>query len=129
MTQLRALTMLNERGDTTIVWTEDRDDDMTAIIEKKMAEGCIFYLIDPRFGTREKLRNAGDASRHRLLAIPDEDFAKFVGGPVDPAAGAEAHSAAVVPTPDAPIKNARRAKTAKEVASGESVGTKPRRGG
>lgn len=129
MTQIRALTMLNERGDTTIVWTEDRDDDMTAIIEKKMAEGCIFYLIDPRFGTREKLRNAGDASRHRLLAIPDEDFAKFVGGPVDPAAGAEAHSAAVVPTPDAPIKNARRAKTAKEVASGESVGTKPRRGG
>lgn len=129
MTQLRALTMLNEHGDTTIVWTEDRDDDMTAIIEKKMAEGCIFYMIDPRFGTREKLRNAGDASRHRLLAIPDEDFAKFVGGPADPAAGAEAHSAAVVPTPDAPIKNARRAKTAKEVASGESVGTKPRRGG
>lgn len=127
--ELRALTMLNERGDTTVVWTSDRDAEMERIIEKKMAEGCIFYLIDPRFGTREKLRDAGDANRHRMLAIPDEDFAKFVGGPVDPAAGAEAHTAAMVATPDAPIKNARRAKTAKEVASGESVGTRPRRGG
>jgi hypothetical protein len=126
---LRALTMLNERGDTTITWPSDRDADMERIIEKKMADGCIFYLIDPRFGTREKLRDPADANRNRLLAIPDEDFAKFVGGRVDPAAGAEHHTAAVVPTPDAPIKNARRAKTAKEVASGESVGTKPRRGG
>lgn len=121
--------MLNERGDTTIVWTPDRDDEMERVIEKKMAEGCIFYLIDPRFGTREKLRDAGDANRHRVLAIPDDDFAKFVGGPVDPSAGAEAHTAAMTPTPDAPIKNARRARTAKEVASGESVGVRPRRGG
>lgn len=126
---LRALTLLNENGDTSIVWTSDRDEEMAAIIEKKMAAGCIFYLIDPRFGTREQLRNVDDANRHRLLAIRDEDFAKFVGGPVDPAAGAEAHTAAIVPTPTAPVKNARRAKTAKEVASGESVGVKPRRGG
>lgn len=126
---LRALTMLNERGDTTIVWTSDRDDEMERVIEKKMAEGCIFYLIDPRFGTREPLRAPSDANRHRMLAIPDADFAKFVGGSVDPASGAEHHTAATVPTPDAPIKNARRAKTAKEVATGESVGTRPRRGG
>ncbi len=128
MTALRAITMLNDRGDTTIVWTSDRDDDMERVIEKKMTEGCIFYLIDPRFGTREKLRHASDANKHRMLAIPDDDFAKFVGGPVDPAAGAETHTA-VVPTPDAPIKNARRARTAKEVATGESVGVRPRRGG
>lgn len=126
---LRALTMLNERGDVTIVWTQDRDADMERVIEKKMSEGCIFYLINPRFGTREKLRDASDANQHRMLAIPDEDFAKFVGGPVDPAAGAEAHNTAIVRTPDAPVKGARRAKTAKEVATGESIGTKPRQGG
>lgn len=126
---LRAITMLNERGDTTIVWTSDRDDEMERVIEKKMAEGCIFYLIDPRFGTREKLRHAPDANKHRMLAIPDDDFANFVGAPIDPAFGAETHTAAAVPTPDAPIKNARRARTAKEVATGESVGVRPRRGG
>ena len=127
--QVRALTLLNERGDSTLIWTEDRDDEMERIIQKKLDEGCIFYLIDSRFGTRQKLTVAADANQHRMLAIPDEDFAKFVGGPVDPAAGAEHHTAAIVRTPDAPIKGARRAKTAKEVATGESVGTKPRRGG
>lgn len=130
MTELRSLTMLNETGDTTIVWTPDRDDEMERIIEKKMAEGCIFFVIEPRFGTRSMLRNPSMAFEHRMLAIRDEDFAKFVGGPVDPAAGAEAHSAAVVPTPnEAPIKTVRRAKTAKEVASGQTVGVRARRGG
>lgn len=64
---LRALTMLNERGDVTIVWTQDRDADMERVIEKKMSEGCIFYLINPRFGTREKLRDASDANQHLSL--------------------------------------------------------------
>lgn len=126
MTALRALTMLNEAGDTTLIWTMDRDAEMEAIIEKKLAEGCMFYLIDPRFGTREKLAYARDANRHRMLAIPDADFAKFVGGSAD--ANSEP-AASVVPTPTAPVKGARRAKTAKEVTSGESVGVRPRRGG
>lgn len=39
MPALRAVTLLNEMGDTTIVWTQDRDDEMERIIEKKMAEG------------------------------------------------------------------------------------------
>lgn len=126
---LRALTMLNEMGDTTIVWTSDRDGEMEQIIERKMAEGCSFYLIDPRFGTREPLRHAADSVKHRMLAIPDKDFAAFAGGPPDPAAGAEAHTAAAVPTPSGPIKTTRRAKTAKEVAASESIGVRPRRGG
>jgi hypothetical protein len=126
---LRALTMLNETGDTTIVWTQDRDAEMERIIEKKMAEGCTFYLIEPRFGTREVLTDPRNANRHRMLAIPDSDFAAFVGGPVDPAAGAELHTSAAVRTPAVPIKSVRRAKTAKEVATAESVGTRPRRGG
>lgn len=120
MTTLRALTMLNETGDTTLVWTSDRDDEMEQIIARKMREGCIFYIIEPRFGTREILRQAGDANRHRMLAIPDADFAKFVGG---------THTIAVVSTPKTPVKSVRRAKTAKEVATSESVGHAPRRGG
>lgn len=119
---MRALTMLNESGDTTIVWTPDRDDEMESIIEKKMAQGCTFFLIDSRFGTRQKLTNAGDASKHRMLAIPDEDMRMFVGG-------GEAGSAAAVPTPTAKVKAVRKAKTAKEVATSESVGVKPSRGG
>lgn len=124
-----ALTMLNEAGDTSIIWTPDRDAEMEEIISRKLAEGCIFYLIDPRFGTREKLTDARDANRHRMLAIPDADFARFVGGSGEHSSNGGPPTAAVIPTPATPVKGARRAKTAKEVASGESVGVRPRRGG
>lgn len=136
MAKIRALTMLNEMGDTTIAWTEDRDDEMEAIIARKMAEGCVFYIIDSRFGGRMKLMNAVFANRHRALAIPDEDFAKFVGTePTQSPDGTTATNpvtpptAVAVPTPTKPAKTVRRAKTAKDVATSESVGVTPRRGG
>ena len=36
---IRSLTMLNEAGDTTISWSEDLDDRMEEIIQKKMDQG------------------------------------------------------------------------------------------
>ncbi len=117
-----ALTMLNQKGDTTIYWSPDRDDEMEAIIEKKMAAGCSFFIIDQRFGHRQKLTEASEASKHRMLAIPDEDFRNFVGD-------GEPGTAVAVPTPAKAAKTIRKAKTAKEVAKSESVGVMPRRGG
>jgi hypothetical protein len=81
----RACTILNEQGDVTIVWGEEDDARMEAIIAKKMAEGITFFIIEPRFGglaapRRTKLENVADARDHRALAIKDEDFARFVGG-------------------------------------------------
>lgn len=119
--QTRALTMLNKNGDTTIAWTPDRDDEMETIIKKKMSEGCSFFIIDPRFGTREKLSAPAHANRHRVLAIPDEDLAKFVGAP--------AGTAVAVASPAAPARVVRKARTAREVATSESVGVQPRGGG
>ena len=118
MTTARCLTMLNESGDTSISWTSDRDDEMEAIIAKKMAAGCTFFIIEDR-GLRQPLRDAADASKHRTLAIPDEDFAKFVseGGGV------------AIKTPDEKVKTVRKAKTPKEVATSQSVGVKPKAGG
>jgi hypothetical protein len=115
---MRALTMLNEAGDTTISWTEDRDDEVEAIIQKRMDEGCAFFIIEDR-GLRRPLRDAADARAHRVLAIPDADFAKFVG---------EGRGEAI-PTPPEKVKTVRKAKTAKEVAGAQSVGVKPMRGG
>jgi hypothetical protein len=114
-----ALTMLNEAGDTTITWTEDRDDEVEAIIQKRMDEGCSFFIIDPRFGHRQKLKRASDAMKHRVLAIPDEDWRAFVGE----------GKGELVATPPTAAKTVRKARTAKEVAKNESVGIKPKRGG
>lgn len=121
---MRALTMLNEAGDVTIVWEESSDEAMERIIEEKMKAGCSFFIIEPRFGglaapLKRPLQAAADALKHRALAIPDADLAAFVG----------AGAGALTPTPDKPAKTARRAKTAKEAAQAETVGVQARKGG
>mgnify|MGYP001553514222 CR=1 FL=1 len=120
----RALTMLNESGDTTIVWTEDRDDEMEAIIAKKMAEGVTFFTIEPRFfgllpSKKTELKNAQDARQHRALAIKDEDFAKFV----------ESGGGDAVKTPAASVSGAMIERDPKKVAKSQSVGVRQMKGG
>ncbi|WP_192246128.1 hypothetical protein [Mesorhizobium silamurunense] len=124
MSRQRALTILNEAGDQTIVWDESSDDTMTEIIRKKMAQGIQFFIIEPRFfgllpPKRTPLTDADEARKHRALAIKDEDIARFVGE-----GGGD-----VVKTPDKPVQTVRKAKNPEEVAKSESVGVKPMRGG
>lgn len=125
-TETRSLVMLNETGDTTIEWPAENDDEMLKIIEKKMAAGVSFYVIAKRQpGQRGRvagpkpLKNPADALKHRALSIKDEDLSKFV---LD-------GKGTVVPSATAPVETVKRAKTAREVASGHSVGVQPRRGG
>jgi hypothetical protein len=120
----RSLTLLNDAGDQVITWEESSDAEMERIIEKKMAQGFTFYIIEPRaWGLfppkRTELKNFGDALKHRALSIKDADFAAFVGE----------DKGKVVTAPTAPVKTVRRGKSAKEVAQSESVGVQPRRGG
>lgn len=121
----RAITILNETGDVTITWDEAADARMLAIIEKKMAAGISFFLIEPRMGglvapdTSKKLKKSKYALKHRALSIRDGDFEGMV------AAGA----AELVATPPAPARTVRRARSAREVVTGESVGVQPMRGG
>jgi hypothetical protein len=82
---VRRLTVLNEAGDTTISWTEDRDEEMEAIIQKKMDQGVTFFIVTRGRGKTltqrgPKLDRAADARKQRALVIPDEDLAKFVEG-------------------------------------------------
>lgn len=121
---VRAVTILNESGDQTIVWTEDRDTEMVEIIRKKMEQGISFFIIEPRFfgllpSKKTPLAKADDARAHRALAIKDEDFARFVGE----------GSGDVVKTPDQSISTIRRAEKPEEVAKSQSVGVKPMKGG
>ncbi|MBS7703259.1 hypothetical protein [Chelatococcus asaccharovorans] len=120
----RALTLLNEQGDTSITWTEDQDDEMEAIIEKKMAEGLTFFIVEPRgFGLlpprKTPLSDATDARKHRALMIKDEDLSRFVSS----------GSGDVVKTPAEPVRKSRVSRNAKEIAISQSVAVKPMRGG
>ena len=123
----RSLTLLNEMGDTKITWTPEQDDEMEAIITRKMAAGVTFYIVPARkpgqkgrLAKPSKLKDAAKAREHRALSIPDADFSKFV---------LEGKGEAIVSAEGTPVETVSRAKTAKEVASGHSIGVKPRRGG
>ncbi|MBA2412697.1 MAG: hypothetical protein H0V63_07705 [Burkholderiaceae bacterium] len=121
----RALTILNETGDVTITWEAENDELMVAVIEKKMKAGIVFFLIEPRNGglsppdTSKPLKKTKDALKHRALSMKDEDFEAMV---------AEG-KAELIKTPDAPARTVRKAATAQEVATGQSVGVQQRRGG
>jgi hypothetical protein len=120
----RLLTMLNECGDTTIPWTEDRDEEMEAIIKKKMAEGITFFVVIRGQGQTltkrgPQLVDATDARKQRALVIPDEDLAKFVSS----------GAGEVTTAPDTPVKKSMVSRSAKEISKNESVGVKQRRGG
>jgi hypothetical protein len=120
----RATTIFGEQGDVTIVWTEDEDDAMEEIIAAKMAEGTVFFIIEPRFfgllpAKKTELKDATEARKHRALAVKDGKFSDFVmSGRGD-----------VVKTPDAPVAKTRRAKSAKEAASTQTIGVRPLVGG
>jgi hypothetical protein len=121
----RALTMLNESGDQTIVWDEASDAQMEEIIRKKMDAGIIFFIIEPRFfgllpSKKTELKDATEAKKHRALAIRDQDLSKFVS---------DAPGADMVKTPEGSVKTVRKSKDASEVAKSESVAVKPMKGG
>ena len=117
-----SLFFLFKNRKATISWTPDRDDEVEAIIEKKMAAGCTFFIVQTN-GLRQKLGKAIDAMKHRTLAIPDEDWRSFVGDHQDDG------TVALLPPAAKPGKTIKRAKTAREVATNDTVGMKPRRGG
>lgn len=121
----RALTLLNLSGDVTIMWEPENDEKMLEVIERKLKEGMIFFLIEPRMGgvvapdTSKQLKKPKDALKHRALSIKDADFEALV----------TAGQAELVKTPEAPARTVRKASTAREVVASESVGVQPRRGG
>ena len=120
----RALTLLNETGDTTLVWTEDQDETMVEIIRKKMAEGISFFVIEPRFfgllpAKKTPITEPSQALEKRAIAIRDEDLMAFVSS-----GGGE-----FVKTPAAKVTGSKREKDPVKVASSQSIGIKPMQGG
>lgn len=119
----RSLTILNTSGDVTIIWDEASDERMTAIIQKKMDEGMTFFIVEPVAGglappKKTKLADPEQALKNRALVIDDEDIATFVGE-----GGAE-----VIKRP-AKTKTVKKASSAKEAATSQSVGVRQRKGG
>jgi hypothetical protein len=122
--EIRAFTLLNNSGDSTITWEKDNDEVMRALIEKKMAEGMAFFIIHPKalgFIPRPKSRisDVEEIMKRRSVAVKDEDFAEII------AAG----MAGVTERPEIDTERAEQSYDAAQIARSQSVGVMPMRGG
>lgn len=125
METTRSLTMLNGTGHIEVSWESSNDEEMRAIIEKKMKEGVRFFVMKtPVFGVarRVKLKSLGELEQ-RAINFDDPDLERmFVAGKIgvtkaqqgDALQGAEP---ALAKTP------------AQVVASPRSVAVRPLQGG
>jgi hypothetical protein len=122
--EIRAFTLLNNSGDSTITWEKNNDEVMRALIEKKMAEGMAFFIIQPKalgFIPRPKSRisDVEEIMKRRSVAVKDEDFAEII------AAG----MAGVTERPEIDTERAEQSYDAAQIARSQSVGVMPMRGG
>lgn len=125
---MHGTTLFTRRGDITLAWDEPDDPQILAMIEAQMRAGVTFFLIEPRLGGmaaphKIPLHDARDALRNRTVAmsVAGKDVALL---PV-----LEAGAARPVATPDKPVRARKKAASAKEVASGESIGVRAAGGG
>ena len=120
----RSLTFLDETGDTTIVWDEDTEDQMVKIIEEKMKQGFVFYLIKPSRiplipARQKKVRNIKEVRDAGSVIVRDEALSRlFQSGDISKAANS-----------NETIITETRTTDAKRVATGHAVAVKPARGG
>lgn len=119
---MRSVTFLNQSGDITIEWDEDRDDQMRAVIQKKMDEGVTFFIVK-EIDNREWVSKVRDLSeiQESKVRIYDADLEKmFSDNP----------NGLRIKNSTAPaIDTVERTKTPDEVVKNNSVAVRPLRGG
>ncbi len=125
---MHGTTLFTGRGDVTIAWDEPDDPAILQMIEAQMKAGTSFFVIEPRLSgmaapAKVLLQNPRDALRQRVVAM------SLAGSDRELLSAIEGGAAQPVATPKQPAKTRRRAATAKEVASSETIGVRAARGG
>ena len=78
---MTSMILLNECGDVTITWSEEHEEHMRELIEKKLKQGYSFFLIEPLvFGLIKqevKVTNIDQIKRGTKLVLRDDDAIKL----------------------------------------------------
>lgn len=121
---MNSMILLDESGDTTIVWDEDTEAALIPIIQKKMDAGIIFYIIKPRAlallpPKKVRAKKIAEIKKAGAVVINDADLsALFEKGDVVP-----------VKSGDGDIVTVKKSNSASEVAKSNTVAIRPARGG
>jgi hypothetical protein len=78
---MASMILLNESGDVTIIWSEEHEEHMKLLIEKKLKEGYSFFLVKPYiFGLVKKavkVTSIDEITTGSKLILRDEDAIKL----------------------------------------------------
>jgi ribosomal protein L12E/L44/L45/RPP1/RPP2 len=131
------ITFLNSSGDITISWEKDKEEEMLALIDKKMKESYTFFILKPRlgglFGNKKVPAQNIEQVRKAGSVIAPDGLAKAVVmnlGDSDVSTAVAAGSASVVTiAKSAAMDTIRRATNAADVLKNQSIAIKPIHGG
>lgn len=115
----RSLTLLNEMGDMTLTWEEDKDEYMAEIIQKKLDQGVRFFIIEPFTKNQIEVKKLSDI-KGRTLSIPDADIEKLL---------TDGKVGLIKRLVSSAIDTIRPATTVKEVVKNHTIGVKQMVGG
>lgn len=128
-----SITFLNWSGDVTITWDAQNAEAIKKLVEQKMKENYSFFILKPRclsfLGNKKvPLRNSNDLANAKGLVVPDATAAEFMKSVRDEDVAQALHKGQAVPAkaPKA-VEHAtvRRAKSASEVLSNQTVAVRP----
>ncbi|MCZ7862759.1 hypothetical protein O9X98_15395 [Agrobacterium salinitolerans] len=122
--EIRAFTLLNNSGDSTITWEKENDEVMRDLIEKKMKQGVAFFVIPPKvmgFIPRPKSRvtDVDEIMKRRSVSVKDEDFAGIIASGL----------AGITDRPEIDTERAVQCHDPAVIARSQSIGVMPMRGG
>ena len=118
MQENRSITWLNETGDITLSWTEDRDEVMKEIIKRKMEEGYTFFIVKTTLrGTNYTKVTSVDQIKKHKITLTDKEAEALVDG------------SSLTSLSSGTVEVVERAKTAQQVVESSTVATRPARGG
>jgi hypothetical protein len=74
---LGSMILLNQTGDVTIVWTEEHEESMRALIAQRIKDGYTFFVVEKKlFGlisSKQKVHDIGQIQKGTKLLLRDED--------------------------------------------------------
>ena len=120
---IRTLSFLTGDGDTTYGWTADDDAWIIPMIQKKMDEGYVFWIVKRNPLREARLRTADEAKETRSVVIKDADARQLF----------EQGRIGIVAQPvgerQEEMVRERRARNAQEAATNDTVAHRQARGG
>ena len=118
------LTLLNETGDIELVWSDEHEESMRALIEKKIREGYSFFIVERKlFGCIERhklVKDISEIKKGTKLLLKDEDAVRLFE---------EGKIGAKVNKSKRNIEARKRTKDVDEILNSDTLAVRPIAGG